>query len=71
MDLMLDRLMDDTSNSLVEIDFWDPHAQFQPGVGPYGEPQLIKRVAASLNRMEAYGGEVVTKRTTDLLIPGA
>jgi hypothetical protein len=42
---------------------------FQPGIGPFGEPQLVKRIAEELNRLPRYGGAVRTKRTPDLLIP--
>lgn len=43
---------------------------FQPGVGPYGEPQLVKLVAEGLNKFQRYAGCVKTKRTPDLLIEG-
>jgi hypothetical protein len=46
-----------------------PFRLFQPGVGPYGEPQLLKLIANYLNRIPKYQGRVVTKRTPDLLIP--
>jgi hypothetical protein len=42
---------------------------FQPGVGPYGEPQLLKLIAKYLNQFGRYPTQVVTKRTPDLLIP--
>jgi hypothetical protein len=45
-----------------------PFKEFQPGVGPYGEPQLVKLVAAGLNRLSRYGGCAKTMRTPDLLI---
>ena len=43
---------------------------FQPGVGPYGEPQLVRLIAAHLNNLPAFQGAVLTKRTPDLLVPG-
>ena len=43
---------------------------FQPGVGPYGEPQLVKLVAEHLNGSPSYVQGVKTKRTPDLLIAG-
>lgn len=46
-----------------------PFRNFQAGVGPYGEPQLVKLVAAELNAMPTYRNSVRTKRTPDLLIP--
>lgn len=42
---------------------------FKPGVGPFGEPQLVKQIAAYLNTLTKYGGVVRTKRCPDLLIP--
>jgi hypothetical protein len=43
---------------------------FQPGVGPHGEPQLVKLIAAQLNQLAAYRGRAASKRTPDLLIAG-
>jgi len=43
--------------------------KFQPGVGPFGEPQLVKQIAAYLNTLTKYGKSVRTKRCPDLLIP--
>jgi len=43
--------------------------EFQPGIGPFGEPQLVKEVAIYLNTLPKYHGSVRTKRCPDLLIP--
>jgi hypothetical protein len=43
--------------------------EFQAGVGPFGEPQLVKHIAVYLNGLAKYGGSVQTKRCPDLLIP--
>jgi hypothetical protein len=43
--------------------------EFQPGVGPFGEPQLVKQVASYLNTLTRYRESVRTKRCPDLLIP--
>jgi hypothetical protein len=43
--------------------------EFQPGVGPFGEPQLVKQIATYLNALSKYCGAVRTKRCPDLLIP--
>ena len=70
VNISLEKVINDFADSLVDIDNSRvPHGQFQPGVGPYGEPQVVKLVASSLNRIEIYGNSVVTKRTPDLLIP--
>jgi hypothetical protein len=44
---------------------------FQPGAGPWGEPQLVRRAIAYLRcaHPEAYG-TAQTKREPDVLIPG-
>lgn len=43
---------------------------FQAGVGPYGEPQLVKLIADQLGSNGHYPLGVKTKRTPDLLING-
>ena len=43
--------------------------EFQPGVGPFGEPQLVRHIATYLNTLPKYHGAVRTKRCPDLLIP--
>jgi len=66
----LDEIIDDITDSLVAIDDSKiPFKDFQPGVGPYGEPQLVKRIAKQLNELPKYKSKVITKRTPDLLIP--
>jgi hypothetical protein len=40
-----------------------PFKQFQPGVGPYGEPQLTRLIAAHLDKLPRDAGLVATKRT--------
>ena len=47
-----------------------PFKHFHPGVGPYGEPQLVKLVAERLNDIPRYGGCAKTMRSPDLLIAG-
>lgn len=42
---------------------------FKPGVGPFGEPQLVKFIAEYLNGLPRYRKAALTKRTPDLLIP--
>ena len=52
----LQELIHDFANALAQIDASrEPFRTFQPGVGPYGEPQLVKLVAAQLNRLPKYG----------------
>lgn len=57
------------ADALVNIDYSGvPFRGFKPGVGPYGEPQLVKAIAEYLERL--YPSKVATKRTPDLLIKG-
>lgn len=66
----LRQILDDIATALVVLDgSGKPCKNFQPGVGPYGEPQLIHFVAECLKQIKAYG-VVKTKRTPDLLISG-
>ena len=43
---------------------------FQPGAGPYGEPQLVRGVVDHLTGQSEYRG-IATRRTPDVLIPGS
>jgi hypothetical protein len=66
----LQELINDIADTLVAIDSSGvPFKDYQPGVGPYGEPQLLTEVARRLDAMTIYHG-ARTKRTPDLLIPG-
>lgn len=66
----LREIASDISAALVYIDkSREPFRTFQPGVGPYGEPQLVGRIASYLNGLPQYRQTVRTKRTPDLLIP--
>lgn len=67
----LEEVLTDVAHALAALDACrKPFKSFQPGVGPYGEPQLLRIVAASLNLLPRYKGSAKTKRTPDLLIPG-
>ena len=67
--MQLDRVIHDVADALVDIDQSRiPFKQFQPGVGPYGEPQLVRAIAQHLNEFDAYQGAVCTRRCPDLLI---
>jgi hypothetical protein len=69
--ISLQEFVEDVADTLVAIDrSTRPFRSFQPGVGPYGEPQLMKLVAVQLNTVATYRGSVRTRRTPDLLIPG-
>jgi len=60
----------DIADAIVQIDASRvPFRSFQPGVGPYGEPQLVKLIASYLNGLAGYENKARTKRTPDLLIP--
>ncbi len=67
----LDQIVEDVAEALVAVDACGvAFKQFQPGVGPYGEPQLLSAVAKHLNTLPSYGAAARTKRAPDLLIPG-
>lgn len=64
-------LVTDIADSVVSIDGCGvPFKNFQPGAGPYGEPQLLRQVVDHLNKLPRYGGAAQTKRTPDILIRG-
>lgn len=68
--MQLSQLTSDVADALVTIDRSGiPFKHFQPGVGPYGEPQLLRLVAQHLNKLPLYENRAKTKRTPDLLIP--
>jgi hypothetical protein len=67
--LDLPQLVADLADGIVTIDRAGvSHKLFHPGVGPYGEPQLIRSVAAIMDTLPRYSGRVACKRTPDLLI---
>lgn len=64
-------MIEDVAEALVSIDRCGvPFKTFQPGVGPFGEPQLVAAVSKHLNSLPLYRGVARTKRTPDLLIEG-
>jgi hypothetical protein len=66
----LQEIVHDITQAIQQIDTSAvPFRSFRPGVGPYGEPQLLKLIANYLNHLPKYQGKVVTRRTPDLLIP--
>ena len=69
IEMKLDETIKAIGDGLVHIDATRVRFRaFQPGVGPYGEPQLVKLLAAYLNELPKFRGAVLTKRTPDLLI---
>ncbi len=68
----LEPVVVDIADALVAVDSSRvPFKHFQPGVGPYGEPQLLRAVAEYLNALPTYGGAARTLRTPDVLISGS
>jgi hypothetical protein len=67
----LQEVQADISDSIVRIDASRIalNPKFQLGVGPYGEPQLVKLIVRHLNELPKYHGTARTRRTPDLLIP--
>ena len=71
MELTLDCIVDAVANALIAIDQSRiPFRSFSPGVGPYGEPQLVSLIAKHLNELMPPRAGICTKRTPDLLIRG-
>ena len=67
----LTELVSRIADILVSIDkSREPFKKYQAGVGPYGEPQLVKKISQILNTHDDLIGIVVTKRSPDLLIRG-
>jgi len=65
----LEQVVTDTADVLTRLDnSGSRFKDFQPGIGPYGEPQLVKLVAAELSELPRYSPGVTTMRTPDLLI---
>jgi len=67
----MQEIIRDIADALVSIDSSRiPYHNYKPGVGPYSEPTLIKKVRDILNENKKYFNLVQTKRTPDLLIKG-
>jgi len=67
----LQDVVTDVAAALIAVDGCGASFKgFRPGVGPYGEPQLLRAVAKHLNTLPSYRGDIRTKRAPDLLIPG-
>jgi hypothetical protein len=64
----LHTIVQDIADTLWRIDAERPvHKTFRPGIGPFGEPQIIRVLA---ERLHAQGFEARTRRTPDLDIGG-
>ena len=67
----LPQLIFDIAEILLSIDSsGSSFKAFRPGVGPYGEPQLVGLIKDRMNALTTYRGSVVTKRMPDLLLKG-
>jgi hypothetical protein len=65
----LAEIVTDIAESIVRVDSsGEPFRSFRPGVGPYGEPQLVGLIVRYLKEIPKYHS-ACTKRTPDLLIP--
>lgn len=69
--MQLEALVEDVADALEAIDrSGAAFKAFQPGVGPFGEPQVVAEIARRLNLSPKCAGAVRTKRLPDMLIPG-
>jgi hypothetical protein len=67
--LTLEQVVRDIGEALGAIDSCGvPFKAFKLGVGPYGEPQLMRKVVDQLKKSPDYR-DAQTKRTPDILIP--
>ena len=67
----LQTIASEFADSLVLIDKSGiPFRNYSPGVGPYGEPQLLKKIVQLMNSNPDYKGRIETKREPDLLFKG-
>lgn len=67
----LERVVNDIADALKAIDASGVRCKlFQAGVGPCGEPQLVKLIAEHLDRSPQYAQLIKRKKTPDLLIAG-
>ena len=65
----LQELVTDIANGIAVLDAsGSRHREFQPGVGPYGEPQLVRNVAGYLGTLDRYRDAVQIRRCPDLFI---
>lgn len=68
----LENVSRDILSAILAVDSsGEPFRTYRLGVGPYSEPQLVKRIATYLDGLSFYHGLVQTKRTPDLLIKGS
>jgi hypothetical protein len=66
----MQQLVDDIADAVRAVDCGGvAFKQFQPGVGPYGEPQLTKLVAHHLAKRAERYAKIKTCRVPDLLVP--
>jgi hypothetical protein len=67
----LNQVVGEIADALAAIDSSGvPFKDYQPGVGPYGEPQVLKAVVDRLRHLPGYSAGVATRRTPDVLIAG-
>jgi hypothetical protein len=67
----MQQLVDDIADAIRTVDCSGiPFKQFQPGAGPYGEPQFTKLIASHLGTLAQRYPSVKTCRVPDVLIPG-
>lgn len=68
----MNQLIEDIAEAYLALDTSGvSFREFKAGVGPYGEPQLVRHITNFLNEHAKYRDRVVSKRTPDLLIAGS
>jgi hypothetical protein len=68
----LEVLVDDVVEGLLKIDTSKQREKekFQAGVGPWGEPAVVRNLVNYINTLGRYPQPAETKRSPDFLIPG-
>jgi hypothetical protein len=65
----LNEIVKDVADVLAQFDSEKPvHKAFKAGIGPFGEPQLVRVISDRLNDLGKY--ETQTKKTPDMILNG-
>lgn len=67
----LEQVVGDIVQGLMHLDAArECQEPYKPGIGPFKENELVRRIAKHLNNLPHYAGKVLVKRKPDLLIDG-
>ena len=64
--MLMTEIINQIADSLKQFDSTKPvHKKFKPGIGPFGEPQLVRHIIEDMNKN---GIKAISKKTPDLQI---